>query len=64
MVSWKALRVHRDGDNRYVRYLYQNGGRWNRNYNWVSNPVNDHDFLAVPASFISALPEKFRESFV
>lgn len=40
----------RGGVSRHVRYLYRRGGRWSRGYGWVSDPVCDRGFLAVPAS--------------
>ena len=35
---------------RVVRCLCQGGGRWSQSFSWVCDPVNGHDFLAVPAS--------------
>ncbi len=42
--------------NRYVLYLYWNGGKWNWNYNWLDNDWNANNPSVVLANlFISPL---------
>jgi hypothetical protein len=48
--------------NRYVLYLYWDGGRWNWNYNWLDNDWNADNPSAVLATLFISLPSW--ESFV
>lgn len=57
--------VFRGSDgNRYVRYLYRNGLKWNRNYKWLDNRFNRDYRVAVLATLFISLPTICRESFV
>ena len=60
-VAREVLDTNRNADNLYVRYLYFNNDRWNRNYNWLDN---DWDFnnpaTLLEIFFISLL---YLESF-
>jgi hypothetical protein len=58
-----ALCANRNSDgNLYVRYLNWNGGRWNRNYNWLDNDWNADNPAMVFATLFISLPT-LRESF-
>jgi hypothetical protein len=49
--------------NRYVLYLYWNGGQWNWNYNWLDNDWSAHNPSAVLATLFISL-RQMAESFV
>jgi len=42
--------VNEDG-NRNVPYLNQNGKRWNLNWNWLDNDLNQNGRLAVSSNW-------------
>jgi hypothetical protein len=53
MVGWAASRtfVLNEDDNRNFPYLNKDGKRWNLNWNWTDNNLNDNGRVAVSGNW-------------
>jgi hypothetical protein len=54
VVVWKTFYtiLRNPNGNRYVLYLYFNGGKWNWNYNWLDNDWNAKNLSAGLANLL------------